>query len=168
MSIMRINLDPLIDNLIKNVSIGSSSPTINDKATLAIKKAFEDAHSIRFENGKDDEFRQRLFHLIRLYGNAAVEAIKTWVFRRSTDPEVVSVALMYLGEVDHQASYRQRFALLIQALSSSFPEIRDGAVLGLDMLGERETIVYLENAITRENNPNVLDDMRAVLRQLRG
>lgn len=136
-------------------------------STKAVKDAFDHARSIQFENGMDNEFRRQLINIISDYEAAGVEAIRDLVDNRSTDPEVASMALRYLGAIDHPATYRQRLFVLLHTLKHRLPIVRDGAVLGLDFLGEPEAINDLASALNNEHDIDVREDMQAVLAQLR-
>jgi hypothetical protein len=137
----------------------SSSAAIFDVAT-----AFETARQLDLEAGIDNEFRQRLLVAVQQHGSLAIDALETQMSQ--ADPDIIAMALRYLGSMTHPTTYRRRLNLLIDSLFHSSPQVRDGAGLGLALLNEREAIPYLQRAIQSERIASLRADLQMVLDQL--
>jgi hypothetical protein len=136
-------------------------------AVQSSNNIFAIAKLIEFEDGMGNEFRGCLFSFIQKYGSLAIEILEKRLRSKDTDPDVVSMTLRYLGEIEHPATYRHRLTILIHALTHPSPKVRDGATLGLASIDQPIAIPYLENAIKQERISELRKDMEQVLQQLR-
>jgi len=82
-------------------------------------------------------------------------------------PVLVSHILRWVGRIKNPPSFEARFNLLVKCLRSPSALIRDGASLGLGLLGSARAIPFLEEAIENEKLPALRSDMEQVARDLR-
>ena len=69
--------------------------------------------------------------------------------------------------MSHTESYQSRVSLLELSLSHTSRWVRDGAALGLAAIKDIHSILYLCDAIEKENNKDLKIDMIDVLDRLR-
>lgn len=131
-----------------------------------IETLFEAAKEQYFEDGIESEFSRQLVHLVKKYGNDAVEGIGDLIINERVNPEIASEALRWLGHMDDPVAYHHRLHLLERSLYGSAAWVRDGAALGLAFLDDPHAIPYLKQAISRERCTELRKDMEQVLIQL--
>jgi len=127
---------------------------------------FEAAKEQVFEDGMESEFSKELISLVKKYGDAAMEVVADLITNERVNAEVASEALRWLGRMDHSTSYHFRRWLLERSLGCSSAMVRDGAALGLASLNDPHAILYLKQAILREEHAELCEDMEQVLVQL--
>jgi HEAT repeat protein len=127
---------------------------------------FEAAKDQRFEDGMESEFSNELVALVEKHDDAAIKAIAHFITSEIVNDEVASEALRWLGRLDHPTTYHARLRLLERSLFCSSARIRDGAALGLAAMDDPHAITCLEQAIQREKNAELREDLTQVLTQL--
>ena len=156
----------LADWLESSSSLDPKSP-LERTVVAEIERSFAAARSEVFEDGMESEFSRHLVRLVDRFGNIAVRGIGAMIPEGNTNPEVVGEALRWLGLMEDPSTYRNRLRVLERSLQSPHVQVRDGAGLGLAALDDPEAIPYLEQAIEREQDLEMLQDLTQVLRQLR-
>ncbi len=132
-----------------------------------IDSIFDEAEPEEFEDGMQNLFVDRLLDKIREYENYAMVEICHIIFNEKSNPECSAEALRWLGNMDHNATYKYRQWLLTTALSRcKSPIVRDGANLGLAFMDDPATIPCLEKAISSEESPLLRKLMKRTLEQL--
>ncbi len=119
-----------------------------------------------FEDGMESDFSTDLTSILALYGNAAVMALSDLILNEKIDAEVASEALRWLGQMDDRQTHDERLRVVEQSLGCSSARVRDGASLALSFLDDPHAVPYLQEAIDREANPELREDMIQVLEQL--
>ncbi len=120
-----------------------------------------------FEDGMDSEFSIKLIEYIEQYGDYAINELAHLILNEIVVDEVASEALRQLGHIDHPASYKARLWLLEKSLlACSSAMVRDGALLGIALLDDRQAIPYLRRAIQQEQCPELRESIEQVLEQL--
>jgi len=127
---------------------------------------FSIARDEEFEDGMETQFSKDLKQVIRTTGQAAVNALSELIPTGRVNIEVCSEALRWIGRMDDPATYESRRWLLERCLSSNFPRIRDGALLGLSAMNDPDAIQYLHFAIQHEEINELKEDFEQVLRDL--
>jgi hypothetical protein len=107
-----------------------------------------------------------LVAFIEKYGRKAIEALTPIFINEKINPEIISEALRWIGRMEHPQTYANRRQLLEKCLFSSSPYIRDGALLGIASMNDRNSIHPLKLAIAKEKISELCDDMKQVLFQL--
>jgi hypothetical protein len=120
----------------------------------------------RFEDGMESEFSNELVTLVEEHGDAAVTAIAHLILSEIVSAEVAAEALRWLGRMDHVPTYNTRLWLLERGLFCSSAQVRDGAALGLAAMDNPHAITYLKQAIQREKNAALREDLTQALMQL--
>ena len=132
----------------------------------AVEGLFNSAREETFEDGVESEFSRGLVSIVWMYDKDAIEEITSLVVYEQVNPEVVSEALRWLGQIDHPPSHRFRRWLLERCLLCNSARTRDGAVLGLAFLDDAHAVPYLQRVIERETSEELRQDMQEVLSQL--
>jgi hypothetical protein len=127
---------------------------------------FVAARSTDFEDGIHTEFSRSLVRLVELLGNSAVEVVASVILKEKVNPTVAAEALKWIGHIDQPKSYAFRLWLLEKSLRSSFPIVRDAALLGVASLDDHHSIPAVNDAISHETCPELREDLSQVLRQL--
>lgn len=151
-----------------NSSSASARPEVGFAQSLRrdILALFGQATHEDFELGTKSDFIHSLDAVVARQGTIAVEAIANIILTGQARPHVAAQALVWLGDLEHKASYGLRFRLLLICLQSASRWIRDGAGLGLDSMEDRRAIPALRDAITREGVQELRKDLEAVLHRL--
>lgn len=118
------------------------------------------------EDGMTASLGSKLFLLVSKYGEPAILAIASIISSGKIAPEVISHTLRWLGRMNHPATLRRRLWLLKNCLLSSSAIVRDGAALGLAVLGSPLAIPALRAAIKRERFRGLRRDMEQILELL--
>jgi len=148
-----------------------SSTTESVSANLLSAQAnsiFINAKEEVFEDGMESNFSRNLSKFIVSFGHSAMETIIPIVLSERANTEVVSEAFRVLGRLVHATTYRERLWLLERGLYSASARVRDGSLLGLEILNDSLAIPPLKAAINRERIPELRQDMEQVVSQLEG
>ncbi len=81
-------------------------------------------------------------------------------------PDIISEALIGLGESDDEDSHAARLILLIACLSSSSNIIRYGAMAGIGNLRDTRALPYVKRALERETIKMLRDMLGQVIKYL--
>lgn len=139
---------------------------VNDRLAADIRQVFERAVDEHFEDGMESAFSRDLTRIVRCESDA-VDYLINLIVGGQVNDELASEALRWMGHMgDHYPSYEGRRWLLEKCLFSSSPRIRDGAVLGLSFLEDPHAIDFLRQAMEREPNPALAEDMEEVISSL--
>lgn len=150
----------------ERVSLSSTTPFSPPKEIgQRIEELFASSVGTLFEDGMESEFSRELSALIQS-DEANIEVIANLVIGGSTDSEVASEALRWIGRVEHRRSYQRRRWLLERALRHPSARVRDGALLGLAFMDDPHSIPYLQRAIGGEPVIQLCVNMQQVLSQL--
>jgi hypothetical protein len=118
------------------------------------------------EDGMTATLGETISILLMFHGSDAIKDLKDLITSNKLSPTVVSHILRWIGRIKDSPSFDARLGLLCESLQSESPEVRDGASLGLAVLGSKKAIKALEKAIEREVLPGLRGDMQQVLRKL--
>lgn len=127
----------------------------------------ESALETEFEDGMMSNFSRGLFDLVLNHGYLAMQQVTYLITNDILNPNVSSEALRWLGRIDDASTYNWRLWLLEKSLNSKFPQIRDGAALGLGSMCDPHSIQYLENAISREPIIELRQDLAQILEDIK-
>ena len=132
-----------------------------------LRQIFFEAREEVFEDGMESNFSRKLSMLIEEHGDQAIEFSAEYLDSEEADEEVASELLRQLGHSEHMPTYSSRLNLLVCSLKNESSMVRDGAILGLASLDDPRVIPDVEEAVAREEDPELRDDMNDVLEQLR-
>lgn len=132
-----------------------------------IRQVFLEAREEVFEDGMESNFSRKLSVLVEEHKNQAIEFAAGYMDSEEFDEEVASESLRQLGHSKHMPTYNSRLDLLVCSLQNESSMVRDGAILGLASLDDPGVIPDVEEAVAREQDPELRDDMIKVLEQLR-
>ena len=119
-----------------------------------------------FEDGMESALSRGIEQVIRRHGRQAVAELTARIICETTNHEVASELLRWLGRMTHPQTLQARRWLLERTLFCSSPRVRDAAGLGLASLDDPHAILYLRQAIERELCPELREDLRLTLTQL--
>ena len=145
-------------------------PSTDDRSqTLAgeFRRLFAAARDEVFEDGMESNFSRKLSVLIEEYQDQAINFAADYLDSEESNEEVASELLRQLGHSRHEPTYTSRLMLLVRGLQNISAMVRDGAILGLASLDDPGVISDVEEAVAREQDPELRDDMNDVLEQLR-
>jgi hypothetical protein len=97
----------------------------------AVRSLFRSAYKKDLELGEESRFFAQLSSLLDSFGRAGVEMLHDFIVAGKVSEELAWQTLIFVGEVEHQATRPYRLELLSRSLSSKSHWIRDGATLGL-------------------------------------
>jgi hypothetical protein len=132
-----------------------------------IARKFEEWRELRFEDGTENDVSRELWNLLSKRPSQTVEALTAIISAGQVSPRVAAEALRHVGRYTQPSTHRARLWLLAHSLRLSSPLGRDGAALGLAHLNDPAAIQYLEEAISKEANQTLKEDMQQVLDGLR-
>ena len=159
---------PPAEQVLRDWYANSTSP---DYESIAPEEIFQElfvaARDEIFEDGMESNFSRKLSVLIEEHKDQAIYFAEEYLDSEEVDEEVASELLRQLGHSGHEPTYRSRLNLLVQGLSSESAMVRDGAILGLASMDDPGVIPEVKEAVKREKDPELRDDMHAVLEQLR-
>lgn len=146
----------------------STAITLEPRRDLAgkIENLFSFGRNEIFEDGTESYFSRELVALVRKHGEIALLDIARLITSEKADACVAAEAIKWLGRTHHPETHLFRRWLLLRALTSSSVVVREGAVLGLAFMNDPATISPLQQALEREQTPELRDDLSQVLRQI--
>ena len=128
-----------------------------------IKELFRRAKEGFYDEGSAEDFADILTGLLRQWGDEAIIALSPFIVGNEANAEVVSEALRCLSHLDDSASQTSRLWIISRALQSRSSWIRDSATIALTMIDDPTSGQYLQKAIDRESNEEVIRNMRTAL-----
>lgn len=126
----------------------------------------DQAKSESFDDNALDEFENKFGVFIHKYLAKAITSLLIYIISGSLPTSVVHAILTIVGRISDPETHSARLWLLEHCLNLSSQKIRDGAGLGLSYLDDPAAIPYINNAITKESNPLLRNNLRLVLIQL--
>ena len=138
----------------------------NAETTRAFERLFGDANEMQFEDGIESGFSSGLVSLVKRHGGKGVRAIGELINDHATNDEVAWEALRWLGRMKDAPTYYDRLSLLERTLNSPRARLRDAAALSLASMDDPSALHSLQQAVEREDNPDLRHDMEVILRQL--
>jgi hypothetical protein len=130
------------------------------------KQLFHRARYESFEPGMESAFSQGLVKLVEEGDCDALSVLRTLMFDRKVSNEIIAEALRWIAWVKQPATHQQRMNILIEALQSRSPSVRDAAGLGIATLDDPAAIPFVQRAITKETIDELRADLTLVLDQL--
>ena len=146
-----------------------SASTSNEPKSLVeeFRRLFAAAREEVFEDGMESVFSRNLAVLIKEHKDQAIIFAAEYLESDDFDEEVGAETLRQLGHSKNEPTYMSRLDLLVRGLHHDSAMVRDGAILGLASMDDPGVIAELEEAVKREQDPELRDDMNDVLEQLR-
>jgi hypothetical protein len=146
--------------------INATEQTEDTVSDAVLRSIVLSARGIRFEDGIENDFSRRLVDFVSTYRGRAVSSLNKAILDTKIAPDIVAEALIWIARIKDASTYGARLRLLINALLSPSPQIRDGASLGLALLDDRSAIPWARLAVRLEWNKELKNDMAKVLSQL--
>ncbi len=146
-----------------------SASTSNEPKSLVeeFRRLFAAAREEVFEDGMESVFSLKLTVLINEYKDQAVKLAAEYLDSDEVDEEVAAETLRQLGHSKNESTYMSRLDLLVRGLHHDSAMVRDGAILGLASMDDPSVISEVREAVKREQDPELREDMNDVLEQLR-
>ena len=125
-----------------------------------------ESSEVIFEDGMESSFGAALSSAILSYGPVAMTAIAKTFNLSNPETDLVGEMLRIIGTIKHEDTHRSRLMILISALRSPDPRIRDDASIGLAGLGDPKAIDSLKIAVEREPVLQLRKNFALVIDQL--
>jgi hypothetical protein len=139
---------------------------LSDQLSEQIENLFLAASEGFYEDEESRNFSEKLSRLVRLYGDAAIIGIAPFIIGDRANAEVASATLNCLSHLEGRVSYNFRIWLMERALQSHSSWIRDVAASSLESMDDPTAIPYLQEALSKESNPELRRYLRLVLEYL--
>jgi hypothetical protein len=156
--------------VVHHVDAVNSSAPIEEflAATLSVRQAFAEARQIASSDvDVYDEFATRLEQILRRFGHVAFDVTGRIVLLEGTDPRLGLSALRAAGQVQDRTVHRTRLNLASNALQSSIPEHRYGALHVLADVADVAALRELLEAARRERIVALRADIERLIELLR-
>jgi hypothetical protein len=119
-----------------------------------------------FEDGVESNFVKGLSRLVKAAGVEGLAALLALVEGENQNEEVTAEVLLWLGRLNDPSTHQERLNLLERSLERRSPRIRDAAATALASMDDPKSAFALQQAIEREQNSDLRDDMCQVLAEL--
>lgn len=140
--------------------------TLHRPLTIDAQSCFQGIEFEELEDGMTSNLGERITALVKKHGDAAIKALSTTFGSGSIPPEEMSHTLRWIGRIKDTKTMDARLGLLADNLKSQSPIIRDGAALGLGIMGNPKAISDLREAVENETVNELKKDMQRVLGKL--
>ena len=117
-------------------------------------------------DGMDSQFSIRLSALLSEHGKSLVESIGVFISSGKCSQFVASEFLTQLENYSDIDTEDSIYKLTVSGLSSKYLEVRDAAMNALGSMENPEAIAPLREAIKREKNNELREDMKVILIEL--
>lgn len=147
---------------------GSSIPEMTPEAA-ALREILDIIDRIPpedLEDGMTYDFGMRIIAVVNRYHELALTTLAESILGGDVPPAMASHALRWLGRMRGPETESSRFRILSRGLQAASPVVRDGAALGLALLGRPEAVPSLRRAVEREPVVGLRDDLEQVAREL--
>ncbi|GAB4506940.1 MAG: hypothetical protein Tsb0026_00140 [Sulfuricaulis sp.] len=131
-----------------------------------LETLFNNAKNEIIEGNHESNFANELHSLLVQFGTPILTLLGDLVSNPSIDVEAASQALRVIGRTQDELTVVPRFRLLIKALNSPSPIIRDSTALALFDLNEPGAIPYLQEAAAREEYVSLRNDYLQIAEEL--
>ncbi len=132
-----------------------------------ISELFSEAENITIEAGIDNDFSISLEQTVEQFGETALAHIEALILKDKTSVILATETLKYIGCFASNRWHDARHTMIEHCLTQSkYAWVRDGAGLGISFMDDPQSIPVLEEAIERECNEELKEDLIQVLEQL--
>jgi hypothetical protein len=128
-------------------------PTITDALRTVVAQLLCEAFRQDYEAGTESDFSRRFSALVRGMGRPAVQALAQVIDYGLAPRDMLSEALVWLGDLRDASTQAVRRALLTEALRARDLYLRGGAITGLCLLGDHAALPDLRRALDKEQVP---------------
>lgn len=128
-----------------------------------INSIFTNAKDEIFEDGIESNFSRSLINYIQIYNDLAIDALTTIILSNQHNASIFSEALRWIGKLEHPQTHFSRLLLLERCLFNKSYYIRDGALLGIEFLDDKNAINTIKIAIEKETIPELREYMYQVI-----
>jgi len=142
------------------------SPVPDAELPARFEAMFAAAEEETFADGMDSDFSRNLHAIVRRYGRVAIHAMTIMMRSERLNAEVGGEALRQIGSIVDTQSHHSRLALLMGALESPDPRLRDAASIGMANLDDPTAIECIRRVIGQEASPQLRHNLQLVLDQL--
>lgn len=119
-----------------------------------------------FEDGMESDFSLKIIDLLKENTPQSRQQIEAIILDEQK-PEEAGEALRWIGRIECFNSRGFCLRMLEAGIKSPHVKVRDGALLGLSSIGGFRALFILERAANRETRPELLEDMRQAIQELK-
>ena len=130
-----------------------------DMLVYELHEIFNTARDEIFEDGMDSAFSVKLNRIICTHGVPAIEALERIMCMDSINAAVTEEALRQVGNLDDEGTHNRRLSLLVHALESRDPGIRDAASIGIEFMNDPTAIKSIQKAIDGEKYEHIQQNL---------
>lgn len=141
----------------------TAAPVFEAHIAEELEQIIKGGKSERFDEGMDSNFSRKLLDFVARYADTAVEAMIGAYDANAFDSDVLAETLRWLGRIQQPASHEKRRWLLERALTHRFARVRDGALIGLSLLGDPAAAPSVRHALSRERVLDLREDLMHLL-----
>ncbi len=145
--------------LLQDTAEGEMLPSLKNVFALAAGEDFED--------GVETEFSRQVEGFVKQYDIAGVKLIGDALARGLFPEQYLAEALLWIGDMEHEATRNERRELLESALDSESVFIFDASVSALSYLGDPSCIPLLEKKLEEESFQPIRVNIENTLSYLR-
>lgn len=127
------------------------------------RRMFRDAE---FEDGMQSRLGRLVGLLVSKFGNSAVEEMSKYLASHDTSISWAREVLIALGRCNDAKTRARRCSVLEQYLSSDSLLVRDGALIGISLLGDRCSVPALRVAVSKEQIESHKRDIVTAIEEL--
>lgn len=137
-----------------------------DQLKAGILALAEAADHEGFEDGMRSAFARNMRLLIMKHGTEALKAFQELATSRMLNAEVIAEGLRLSGRLEDHETRSYRFWLLTSFLEHRSSLVRDAASLALADMDDPRAMPFLQDAIEREPNPSLKEDLKMLVDDL--
>ena len=160
----RVDIHNLLEACVSATAPTCASPA--DTALTMIVDLLCEAARHDYEAGAESGFSRRFSALVTAMGRPAVQAIAHIMDGSLAPRDMLSEALVWLGDLRDASTQTARRALLTEALRKNDLYIRGGAITGLCLLGDAVALPDLRRALVNERVPEFKEQIQIAIRHL--
>jgi len=134
------------------------------KEVVSLLQKYKDSD---FEENIEEDLSNNLLNNLENDPESTINSINKELLSEDYQPEFVWNLLQFIGAINHPKSIKLRMSFLQNYLSNSSRWIRDGAAIGLVLLGDISAVNSLLRAAERENIADLAKDLRNAAYKLR-
>ncbi|HEX6715571.1 MAG TPA: HEAT repeat domain-containing protein [Pyrinomonadaceae bacterium] len=119
-----------------------------------------------FEDGVESNFVKGLGHIVKGAGAQSLATLFGLIECENRNDEIIAETLLWLGRLNDPSTHQERLHFLEKSLEHRSSRVRDAAATALSSMDDPKSAFALQQAIERELNPDLREDMRQVLAEL--
>lgn len=138
----------------------------NDLVELDIRNLLDSLEDEEFET-EIDNYTVNFANIIQSRGRSVIGIINKLIDRSEISDNLMYKMLQLIGRLTDETTYSDRFMLLLRCLEDKGAVIRDGAVIGLSFMDDKDALPYLAKAFSKEIVPTLKRNIEVAMDELK-